>query len=73
METIDSRIDSNLVDIRATQEVLAPKVDSIENKLAEILPLIIPDDKFPESDKRTKELIDERRVHNQLQQQQFRP
>ena len=73
METIDSRIDANLVDIRATQEVLAPKVDNIENRLAEILPLIIPDDRFPESDKRTKELIDERRAQNQIQQQQFRP
>lgn len=73
VETIDSRIDANLVDIRATQEVLAPKVDKIESRLAEILPLIIPDDKFPESNKRTKELIDERRIHNQIQQQGLRP
>ena len=27
VQTIDSRIDANLVDIKATQEVLAPKVD----------------------------------------------
>ena len=73
METIDSRIDANLVDIRATQEVLSPKVDRIESRLAEILPLIIQGDKFPESDKPTKELIDEQRIHNQIQQQQLRP
>ena len=72
VETIDSRIDSNLADIRATQEVLAPKVDRIESRLAEILPLIIPDDKFPESSKRTKDLIDER-VQQQIQQGGFRP
>ena len=37
VQTIDSRIDANLVDIKATQSVLAPKVDIIEEKLAEIL------------------------------------
>lgn len=66
VQTIDSRIDSNLADIRATQEVLAPKVDLIESRLAEILPLIIPDDKFPESLKGTKELIDDRIQQHRL-------
>ena len=37
VQTIDSRIDANLVDIKATQSVLAPKVDAIEIRLAEIL------------------------------------
>ena len=37
VQTIDARIDSNLVDIKATQSVLAPKVDAIELRLTEIL------------------------------------
>jgi hypothetical protein len=37
VQTIDQRIDSNLVDIKATQSVLGPKVDKIEQRLVEIL------------------------------------
>ena len=40
VESIDSRINSNLTSIRATQNVLAPKVDKIEeelNKISELL------------------------------------
>ena len=37
VQTIDSRIDANVSTILATQEVLAPKVDDIEDRLIEIL------------------------------------
>ena len=33
VQTIDQRIDANLTDIKATQSVLAPKVDKIEQRL----------------------------------------
>lgn len=36
VESIDSRINSNLTSIRATQNVLAPKVDKIEEELRKI-------------------------------------
>ena len=70
VQTIDSRIEANLVEIKATQEVLSEQVDTVNNKLAEILPLILNDDTFKEPGKGTKNLIDER---VQQQSQQFRP
>ena len=70
VQTIDTRIDSNLVEIKATQEILSEQVDTVNNKLAEILPLILNDDTFKEPGKGTKNLIDER-VQQQIQQ--FRP
>ena len=73
VQSIDSRIESNLTEIKVTQEVLTGQVDKLTGKLAEILPLIIPDDTFDNPTKGTKELIDERRIHNQIQQQGFRP
>ncbi len=70
VQTIDSRIEANLVEIKATQEVLSEQVDSVNGKLAEILPLILNDDTFKEPKGGTKNLIDER-IQQQIQQ--FRP
>ena len=70
VQTIDTRIDSNLVKIKATQEVLSEQLDALSGRMAEILPLIINDDTFKEPEKGTKNLIDER-VQQQIQQ--FRP
>ena len=72
VQTIDSRIEANLVEIKATQEVLSEQVDSVNGKLAEILPLILNDDTFKEPKGGTKNLIDER-VQLQIQQREFRP
>jgi len=74
VQTIDSRIDANLVDIKATQSVLAPKVDSIEQRLAEILEHLDHGDEivFERSDKGSLELIDDKRFNNQMIQQQQR-
>ena len=72
VQSIDSRIESNLVEIKATQEVLSEQVDSVNSKLAEILPLILNDDTFKEPKGGTKNLIDER-VQLQIQQREFRP
>ena len=71
VQTIDSRIEANLVEIKATQDVLSEQVDSVNGKLAEILPLILIDDTFSKPSKGAKNLIDER-VQNQIQQQ-YRP
>jgi len=70
VQTIDTRIDSNLVKIKATQEVLSEQLDALSGRMAEILPLILNDDTFKEPEKGTKNLIDER-VQQQIQQ--FRP
>tara|TARA_Y100000310_G_C20413641_1_gene683244 strand:- start:408 stop:737 length:330 start_codon:yes stop_codon:yes gene_type:complete len=74
VQTIDSRIDANLTDIKATQSILAPKVDAIEQSLAEILAHLdaehsdnIHDLELPK--KGTQELIDDQRYSNQMQQQ----
>ena len=75
VQTIDSRIDSNLTDIKATQKVLAPKVDEIEKRLAEILEHIDHGDEIRPFDmpkQGTLELIDEQR-HIQNQTQQIAP
>ena len=71
VQSIDSRIESNLVEIKATQEVLSEQLDTLTSRMAEILPLILNDDTFKEPKKGAKELIDER-VQNQIQQQ-YRP
>ena len=76
VQTIDSRIDANLVDIKATQSVLAPKVDSIEKRLAEILAHIDHGDDikpFDIPEKGSLELIDDEYNNNQMMQQQRRP
>jgi hypothetical protein len=76
VQTIDSRIDSNLVDIKATQSILSPKVDMIEQRLAEILKHLdrgTPDDviiePFEIGGKGSLELIDDERNNNQMMQQ----
>jgi len=81
VQTIDSRIDANLVDIKATQSVLAPKVDNIEQRLAEILQHLAESHKehgelynfeLPEvisPNKGSQELIDDERFSNQMIQQ----
>jgi len=72
VQTIDQRIDSNLTDIKATQSVLAPKVDAIEKRLADILEHL--DDTtikpFDVPSKGSLELIDEEFNNNQMMQQQ---
>ena len=76
VQTIDSRIDSNLTDIKATQSVLAPKVDEIEKRLAEILSHLDHGDEvnpFEKSEKGSLELIDDERINNQMIQQRRMP
>tara|TARA_Y100000034_G_C6586422_1_gene254573 strand:- start:240 stop:560 length:321 start_codon:yes stop_codon:yes gene_type:complete len=74
VQTIDQRIDSNLTDIKATQSILAPKVDTIEKRLAEILEHLDHGDEinFKKSDKGSLELIDDE-YNNQMIQQQRMP
>ena len=71
VQTIDSRIDANLVDIKATQSVLAPKVDTIEQRLAEILEHLDHGDEinFEKPSKGSLELIDDEYNNNQMMQQ----
>ena len=76
VQTIDSRIDANLVDIKATQSVLAPKVDAIEKRLADILEHLDHGDEIKPFDIPSKgalELIDDEYNNNQMMQQQRRP
>jgi hypothetical protein len=71
VQTIDSRIDSNLTDIKATQKVLAPKVDEIEKRLAEILSHLDHGDEikpFEIPNKGSLDLIQEQRFNNQQRQ-----
>jgi len=69
VQTIDSRIQNNLEDIKATQAILAPKVDHIEDRVAELLTIMEPGDTLPNPpEKRTQELIDEQRIQQQVQQ-----
>ena len=75
VQTIDQRIDDNLTDIKATQNVLAPKVDEIEKRLSEILTKLDEDieNPFELPDKDSLELIDDERTHNQMIQQRQLP
>jgi len=76
VQTIDSRIDANLVDIKATQSVLAPKVDAIEKRLADILEHLDHGDEIKPFDTPSKgalELIDDEYNNNQMIQQQQIP
>ena len=76
VQTIDSRIDANLVDIKATQSVLAPKVDAIEKRLADILKHLDHGDEIKPFDTPSKgalELIDDEYNNNQMIQQQQIP
>jgi len=70
VQTIDARIDANLTDIKATQKVLAPKVDEIERRLVEILAHLESEhadgiDTFNLPDKGSLDLIDEQRIMEQ--------
>tara|TARA_Y100000034_G_C6715679_1_gene316380 strand:+ start:359 stop:691 length:333 start_codon:yes stop_codon:yes gene_type:complete len=78
VQTIDQRIDSNLTDIKATQSVLAPKVDAIEQRLAEILEHLDAEHSgqlhpFDKPEKGSLELIDDEYNNNQMIQQQRIP
>ena len=75
VQTIDQRIDSNLTDIKATQSILAPKVDAIEQRLTEILTHLDHGDEinFEKSTKGSLELIDDEFNNNQMMQQQRMP
>ena len=78
VQTIDSRIDSNLTDIKATQSVLAPKVDAIEKTLAEILLHLDAEHaeelhSYELPSKGSLELIDDEFNSNQMIQQQRMP
>ena len=80
VQTIDQRIDDNLTDIKATQSVLAPKVDAIEQRLSEILAHLDAEHAeelhpFELPKKGSLELIDDERINNQqmIQQQQRIP
>jgi hypothetical protein len=70
VQSIDHRIDENLVEIRATQKVLAPKVDQIAVALADLLLHLDHGDEFKLPEKPSLDLIDEQRANNQMMQQQ---
>ena len=77
VQTIDSRIDANLVDIKATQSILAPKVDAIEVRLAEILSHLDAEHadqlhSFELPEKGSLELIDDEYSNQQMIQQNQR-
>ena len=71
VQTIDSRIDSNLGDIKATQAILSPKLDRVEERLTDLMllvdPLLFPADP---PGKKTQDLIDEQ-FQNQVQQRGY--
>ena len=67
VQSIDSRIEANLVEIKATQEVLSGQLDTVNGKLAEVLPLILIDDTFKGPSKGAKTLIDEH-IQQQIRQ-----
>ena len=75
VQTIDQRIDSNLTDIKATQSILAPKVDAIEQRLTEILTHLDHGDEinFEKPSKGSLELIDDEYNNNQMIQQHRMP
>ena len=70
VQSIDHRIDENLVEIRATQKVLAPKVDQIAVALADLLLHLDHGDEFKLPEKPSLDLIEEQRGNNQMMQQQ---
>ena len=67
VQSIDSRIDSNLVQIRATQLVLSERVDSINGKLSDITPLVLFHKGPQESPRKTEDLLNER-IQEQIKQ-----
>ena len=73
VQSIDSRIEANLVEIKATQSVLADRMDSMNNSIGELRPLVLGELIEPTkgNPKKTKDLIDER-IQQQIEQQPFR-
>ncbi len=67
VQSIDQRIEENLIEIRATQKVLAPKVDEMADALANLLEHLDHGDEFRIPEKGSLELIGEQRF-NQTQQ-----
>ena len=78
VHSIDKRIDENLTEIRATQSILAPKVDNLEQAIQSLLEHLDDDGvnntkgEFDFDEKPTIDLIDEERINNQIMQQQSR-
>ena len=79
VSSIDQRIDENLVEIRATQNVLAPKVDMLEQAIQALLAHldevnegkgVTPKGDFDFDPTPSIEQIEEERIHNQMIQQQ---
>ena len=70
VQGIDQRIADNLVEIKATQKVLAPKVDEIASALANLLMHLDHGDEFKLPDRPSLELIDEQTANNQMMQHQ---
>ena len=75
VSSIDQRIDENLVELRATQSVLAPKVDMLEKAIQTLLKHLeevnegSPKDNFEFNPTPTIEQIEEERFNNQMMQQ----
>jgi len=82
VSSIDQRIDENLVELRATQSVLAPKVDNLEKAIQALLVHLDevnegksskPKGDFNFDPTPSIEQIEEERFHNQMMQQQMVP
>ena len=75
VSSIDQRIDENLVELRATQSVLAPKVDMLEKAIQTLLKHLeevnegLPKGNFEFDSTPTIEQIEEERFNNQMIQQ----
>jgi len=75
VSSIDQRIDENLVELRATQSVLAPKVDMLEKAIQTLLKHLeevnegLPKGNFEFDSTPTIEQIEEERFNNQMMQQ----
>jgi len=78
VSSIDQRIDENLVELRATQSVLAPKVDNLEIAIQALLKHLeevnegkgeAPKGNFEFDSTPTIEQIEEERFNNQMIQQ----
>jgi len=79
VSSIDQRIDENLVELRATQNVLAPKVDNLEKAIQSLIEHLEvvnegkgekPKGDFDFDPTPTIDKIEEERFNNQIMQQQ---
>ena len=83
VSSIDQRIEENLVELRATQSVLAPKVDRLEVAIQALLIHLdevnagkegVPSkDDFNFDPTPSIDQIEKERIHNQMIQQQMPP